>query len=83
MRLYQLVVTLEEYGPNKGKYCGSAQFKGEYGGVSVVLSPAVSDAVLKLCADAMVANAKDMANIMASNIIEQSAGAPRLSSDDS
>lgn len=54
MRLKQLHINLDEYGDNKGKYTGKAIFQGQWGGVEVVLSPAVSQGVLRLCADALL-----------------------------
>ena len=72
MRLSHLSIALNEYGDEKGKYSGKAAFKGQYGGIDIVLSPEVSQAVLKLCADALVQNSKDVASNMTAEVIEHS-----------
>lgn len=73
MQLESLDVSLDKYGEHKGKYVGRAKFASSYGSVEVVLSPQVSTEVLKLCADALVANAKDMAQNMTAEVITQAA----------
>lgn len=74
MQLTSLEIHLEDYGVNKGRYTGSAHFKGEYGGVDIVLHPDVSDAVLKLCADALVKNSRDLAEQLTAETLTQAAG---------
>lgn len=70
MRLESLRITLDEYGEHKGKYTGKACFKGQYGGSEIILSPSVSQAVLRLCAEALLENTREMANNMTAEVIE-------------
>lgn len=72
MKLEQLIISHQSYGVHAGKYTGTASFKGQYGGVDIVLSPEVSVEVLKLCADALISNARDVANNLTAQIIERS-----------
>jgi hypothetical protein len=72
MQMRTLNLSLAEYGPNKGRYTGNMHFAGEYGGVEIVLSPDMSDAVLKICAEALVQNAKDVAQNLTAQLITQS-----------
>lgn len=81
MQLTMLHIDLCGYGPNQGRYTGTATFKGQYGGVEIVLAPDVSEAVLKLCADSLVANARDVANNLTAQIIEQ-AGRKQITSQE-
>ena len=73
MQLSYLSMQLEGYGPHAGKYKGSMMFKDQSGGIEIVLDTSLSHAVLKLCADALVENAKKSAQMMAGNILEQAA----------
>ena len=77
MKLERLIISLCGYGPNAGRYEGDCHFSGQYGSVGIVLSPDVSDAILKLCADALVKNSREVAENMTAQIIEQS-NAPAL-----
>lgn len=77
MKLESLRISLQDYGVNKGRYVGQCAFKNEMGGVDIVLHPDVSDTILKLCADALVQNTREMAQTMTTQIIEQS-GVPAL-----
>ena len=80
MILENLYVRLEAYGPNEGKYTGQIRFRGTSGAVEIALSPNLSEAVLKLCGEALVTQAKETAGLMAANIIAASSGPERLTS---
>lgn len=61
MQLQTLHISLCAFGPNEGKYTGKATFKNQYGGVEIALSPELSTGVLRLCADAIVQNSRELA----------------------
>lgn len=71
LRLQSLHIQSSDYGINKGRYVGTATFAGQYGNLEIVLAPNISDAVLKLCADSLVANARDVAENLRADIIVQ------------
>lgn len=71
MQLYSLSVQLDEYSVHKGSYVGHAWFKGEHGEVKVILSPDLSKQVLKLCADALVKNSRELAEQLTAETMTQ------------
>ena len=71
LTLESLQVSMNTYGQNEGKYTGTIHFKGQYGAIELVLAPSISEHVLALCADALVENAKDVANNLTAAIINQ------------
>lgn len=71
LRLENLSIDICDYGPEKGKYTGKARFKGQYGGIDIVLAPSVSQNILRLCADALVENSKAVAETLSAQVIEQ------------
>ena len=73
MRLKYLNITLSTYGPNEGKYTGEAKFANQSGAIDIVLVPEVSDKILALCAEALVANAREVAqNLTAATLTQVS-----------
>lgn len=76
MQLSRLTISFTEYGVNKGRYVGEAQFSNQYGQVTVVMSPDMSDEVLKICASALVKNTQDLAqNLTAATLTQVSSPA--------
>ncbi len=71
LTLESLQVSMNNYGANEGKYTGTVQFKGHYGSIELTLAPSISEQVLALCADALVENARDVANNLTAAIINQ------------
>lgn len=74
MQLTSLNISFDDYGVHKGKYKGSAHFRGQYGAVEIVLTPDISDQVLKLCAEAIVANTKELAQTITAATLTQVSG---------
>lgn len=77
MQLKSMTIRLSEYGTFEGRYTGTVHFAGEYGGVDIVLTPDMSDKVLHICADAMVAQVKEVAENLTAAVIIQ-ANTPAL-----
>lgn len=71
MRLERLHIDLCSYGLNEGKYTGSAKFCNAYGGVEIVLSPEVSDKILAIVGDAVVDNAREVAQKLTAATLTQ------------
>ena len=70
--LESLSVNRCTYGSEEGKYTGSLAFRGHYGQISITLDPIISEKVLALCADALVENARQVADNLTATIINQS-----------
>jgi hypothetical protein len=70
MRLKRLSVELDEYGENAGKYHGQVRFIDQSGAVEILLDNSLSAAVLKLCADSLITQAKKTADMMSARILE-------------
>lgn len=88
MQLQSLNIRLDEYGIHKGRYVGTADFKGQYGSVQVVIHPEASDAILKICAEALVRNSRELADTLTAETLTQvdkalpAPEAPSYNSDD-
>ena len=70
--LESLEITFQHYGADEGKYTGSLAFKGHYGRISITLDPIISEKVLTLCAEALVENARQVADNLTASVINQS-----------
>lgn len=81
MQLTSIHINLLTYGPMEGKYEGSVNFKNMYGAIEIKLSDKLSQEVLKLCADALVEQAKETGKMLTANILEQ-VGVPQLPDND-
>ena len=55
MKLKRLVIDLQNWGSNKGKYTGTIEYEGESGTVNLTLTPDISNRLLATCADQIVA----------------------------
>lgn len=73
MNLAALEMKKEMWGEDKGLFVGTATFTGEMGRVQVKLEPNHCQAILELCADAIVSNAREVANAMVLPLIEATA----------
>ena len=70
MELESLYLTKETYGPNKGKISGKITFQGNAGEISLVLTPANAQEILRICADRLVEQSREAAMSMTAAIIE-------------
>lgn len=75
MILKKLQIELKEYGPDKGKHTGAATFTGELGEVTLKLSSEHIERIFHLCADGIIAVAKDAAKAMTCEVIQHREGA--------
>lgn len=83
MILKSLYMSLDEYGPSKGRYTGKATFASPLGDVSINLSPTVSTQILRAVADQIVNSAQEVAAIMTSEVLDSVANSnstPKLTS---
>jgi len=71
MKLEQLALTYCTYGVNNGKYTGAAKFENQYGSIELTLSPEMSAQILQICAEALVANSREVAANLTAAVIEQ------------
>ena len=74
MVLKGLHISRIDYGSDKGQYAGSAEFMNKNGEVKVRLTIAQAQAILNLCADAIVENAQQVASAMIAPMIEHKDG---------
>ena len=74
MQLSRMSISFQDYGVNKNRYTGEAYFKNESGGVQIVLTPDVSDKILAIVAEAVVSNAKEVANELTAATLTQVSG---------
>ena len=70
MELESLVLDKSQYGEQKGRVTGTIRFRGEHGSIGLTLSPEDCNAILRLCADRLVAQSKQIATDMTASIIE-------------
>lgn len=77
MQLKSLIISLEEWGANKGKYTGTISFVSTHGQVQINVNEAVSRQILSAVADQLVSEAQSTATLLKSEILE-SASIPRL-----
>ncbi|CAB5212860.1 hypothetical protein UFOVP191_36 [uncultured Caudovirales phage] len=71
MILQKLEIELKTYGQYKGQYRGAAKFANEMGETTVVLLPEHCDAILNLCADAILKKSSEVAQAMITPILTQ------------
>lgn len=70
MILIDLNIELERYGPDKGKYTGSAKFSGETGTVILKLNRDHIDEIFRTCADSIIETSKAAARHLTMSVIE-------------
>ena len=64
------IAIIPSYRPNAGEYEGVAEFAGETGSVQLNLTPEMCNKIFMVCADGILATAKEAAENMTCNIIE-------------
>jgi hypothetical protein len=72
MRLEQLHVSRDAYGETKGQLRGRVEFTGSYGKVELALDEELSLRIVRICADAIVAASREVAEKMTAEVIEGS-----------
>ena len=70
MELESLYMTVETYGPDKGRVKGSISFRGSAGKIELVLTHENAQEILRICADRLVEQSKEAAMSMTADIIE-------------
>ncbi len=70
MILKNLHLYLETYGKDKGMYKGHLEFTGKTGEIKINVEPEQCHEIFKICAGALVEQAKKAADIMTASIIE-------------
>ena len=58
------------YKPNAGQYEGLAEFSGEAGNVILNLTPELCDKLFIICAEGILATAKEAAENLTCNVLE-------------
>jgi hypothetical protein len=71
MELESLVLTGSKSYDDWNGYRGSATFSGKLGRVQLQLSESLSEQILSVCADALVAASKQVAETLTADVIEQ------------
>lgn len=71
MILQKLHIELEKYGPNKGKYVGSATFSGDAGLVTLNLNQDHIEEIFRTCAESIIETSKAAARHLTCAVIDQ------------
>lgn len=69
-----LYVTVQDYGPDKGKLTGKIEFINQYGEISVRLGQERAAQIVAILADSLVDTAKQTAALMTSEVLAQAEG---------
>ena len=70
MQLERLSLRLSTYGADIGKYTGTASFRNQYGEINLLLTSELSNRILQVCAEELVAASKETAQNMTAAILE-------------
>lgn len=70
MILKDLRIQMNRYGENEGKYTGVANFSGDVGAVDLYLTPEHCEQIFLICADSILATAKEAATNLTTAVIE-------------
>ncbi len=70
MKLERIDIRRITYGDDEGRYKATVRIKGENGFVSVVMSPDLSDEMLRHCGDAVKKYSKKAADELIASITE-------------
>ena len=74
MELEALYLRKEQYGENKGKMTGSIEFASNGGKITLVLTSDNSREILRICADRLVEQSREVALQLTAHIIENAGG---------
>lgn len=69
MKLYQLRISRQLYGPHEGQYTGECSFDDDDSKVEIKITPECANQILKLCADGVVDAAQKVATKTRDNIL--------------
>lgn len=69
MKLKNLYLRRETWGPNEGRIVGSVEFENGHGEIKLNLCPDASDRILTVVADCLVDSAKETAHALTASII--------------
>jgi S-adenosylmethionine hydrolase len=69
-----LYLSLQDYGPDKGKMTGKIEFINQYGEITVRIGQERSGQILAILADSLVDTAKQTASLMTSEVLAQAEG---------
>jgi len=70
MRLERLTINRNQYGKHKGRLAGQITISGESGAINMNIRPEHAEAIIAVCASALVDTAKEAANVMVGDLIE-------------
>ena len=70
MELESLYLRKEQYGTDKGKMTGTIEFASNGGKITLVLTSENSREILRICADRLVEQSREVALQMTASIIE-------------
>jgi len=70
MKLIGLKIKLNEYGRNKGKYTGVAEFTDKAGDIALNLDAEACERIFEVCADGVLTVAKEAASNLTCNVLE-------------
>ncbi|RLV60991.1 hypothetical protein D5018_03880 [Parashewanella curva] len=73
MLLQDLRLTRRSFGKDEGKMIGSAEFSNKQGKVTIKLTAEQCDKILRVCADSVIENSKEAAEMMTAGFIEAKA----------
>jgi hypothetical protein len=66
-------LALNDWGVNKGKLTGSIELINQFGEIKIVVDPAKAQEIIRVLAPALVATARDTAQIMIEHVEAQAA----------
>lgn len=69
-----LYLTMQDYGPDKGKLTGKIEFVNQYGEISVRIGQERAGQIVAALADSLVDTAKQTASLMTSEVLAQAEG---------
>ena len=68
-----IYLSMETYGPDKGKLSGSIEFINAHGAMKVRINNAQAEKIVAILADNLVQTAKETAQLMTSQVLQQAA----------
>jgi len=70
MRLEEMHLYRPGYGSDKGQLRGKVKFASKYGEVELALDEETSAQIVKLCADGIVRAGREIAKVMAADVLD-------------
>lgn len=70
-----IYLSVQEYGPDKGKLTGKIEFINQYGEITARINQEQAGKIIAVLADSLVHTAKQTAALMTSEVLAQASGA--------